>query len=165
VSCENTRQKAQVVKTGEWLIVGGIALVVLAAWRREPGYWWLSPSDVLVSAAVVDRARSNMREQGYVYAESAGHNRLVRAYRRTWSSSALGCPRPDLAYMDMIIPGYMMVFKYYPYSFPLIADRPGGYHIDPYHIFVYYHSDLNGDGIVCQPPEPPPWDGIMALES
>jgi hypothetical protein len=40
-----------------------------------------------------------------------GQLALVTAVEREWSDSSLGCPAPDQAYMQVIVPGMLLVFS------------------------------------------------------
>ncbi len=69
-----------------------------------------------------------------------GEIQLLSAAAVTWSDSSLGCPRPGMAYLQVLTDGYRVVLS------------ANGQAYD-------YHANKNGDGSICKNPAPPYSEG------
>ncbi len=67
---------------------------------------------------------------------------LVSAKSVVWSDSSLGCPQPDMNYLQVLTDGYRIV---------LSANDD----------LYYYHANNNGYGTFCENPSPPYSDGAV----
>ncbi len=52
---------------------------------------------------------------------------LVSFSEITWPDTSLGCPLPDLAYAQVVVPGYLMVFDYAGQKYEYHASQQGQY--------------------------------------
>lgn len=70
---------------------------------------------------------------------------VVRVTEMEWPDSSLGCPKPGMAYLDVITPGYEIVLK--------AADQEYTYHTGPDSFVLCQDGfdDEEGDEVVPQP--------------
>jgi hypothetical protein len=61
---------------------------------------------------------------------------LVEAKEVTWSDGSIGCPQPGMMYAQVLMPGYLIKFKYDEREFE-------------------YHAGRGGSPIYCKNPLPP----------
>jgi len=61
---------------------------------------------------------------------------VTAAEQVTWSDGSLGCPEPDMAYTQALVPGYRVVLE------------AGGDQLN-------FHSSESGDFRFCEDPQPP----------
>ncbi len=62
--------------------------------------------------------------------------RVVEAGEVVWPDASLGCPQPDMAYAEVLTPGYLVRLEY------------AG-------VLYEYHAGKAGDIFYCQNPTPP----------
>jgi hypothetical protein len=68
---------------------------------------------------VVDLALGDARRQG------AGAPQVLSAETVTWRSGALGCPDPDMAYTQALVPGYRVLVRQGGQTLRYHAGRDG----------------------------------------
>ncbi len=72
--------------------------------------------------AAVEAARQNLARSLGVPAQSLT---LVRVEAVEWPNSALGCPAPGRVYLQVITPGFRIVFNHSGTHYELHTDAPG----------------------------------------
>ncbi len=82
---------------------------------------------------LIDQARKDLARRLSI--SDAGIS-LLRAEVVNWSDSSLGCPQPDMAYAQVITPGYLVVLQ------------AGGKQYE-------YHAGRSGPAVYCPNPMPP----------
>jgi hypothetical protein len=77
----------------------------------------------VVDPAVIGPITSFLEQQTGVAQEQL---RLIEGEAVTWPDSSLGCPEPDLAYTQVVVPGYRLTFTDGSRTYELHTDAEGG---------------------------------------
>ncbi|MDX9851161.1 MAG: hypothetical protein RBT01_11680 [Anaerolineaceae bacterium] len=100
----------------------------------------ISPADLPANLReLVNQSTSELAE-----ALDIDENQIVLASAKSvvWSDSSLGCPQPDMNYLQVLTDGYQII---------LSADDN----------LYYYHANKKGYGIFCENPSPPYSEGAV----
>jgi len=100
----------------------------------------INPAD-LPSALqeVVNQAISTLAEKLSI---SFNDVLVLNAQSVTWSDSSLGCPQPDMFYLQVLTDGYQIELSVNGQSY-------------------FYHANTRGSGMICENPSPPYSDGAV----
>jgi hypothetical protein len=83
-----------------------------------------APATGEVPASVVEAARAELAKS--VGADAAGAAEIVTAAAVDWPDSSLGCPQPDMMYLQVITPGYQVVLEVDGRQYDVRASTAGG---------------------------------------
>ncbi len=100
----------------------------------------ISPADLPENLR--DIVNQSISELAEALAIDADQIVLASAKSVVWSDSSLGCPQPDMNYLQVLTDGYLIV---------LSANDD----------LYYYHTNKKGYGTFCENPSPPYSDGAV----
>ena len=100
----------------------------------------INPSDLPPALQqVVNQAISTLAEKLSIEESDV---LVLSAQSVTWSDSSLGCPQPDMFYLQVLTDGYRV---------ELSGDNQSS----------FYHANTRGSGLLCENPSPPYSDGAV----
>jgi hypothetical protein len=73
-----------------------------------------------VPRAIIEKIKADLAQKFGVNADKI---RVVEARAITWQDASLGCPQPDMAYAQVITPGYWFLLEANGQSYPYHTDQ------------------------------------------
>jgi len=70
--------------------------------------------------SLIEKAKADLVKQ---FAIRADQIQVVEARAVTWPDASLGCPQPDLAYAQVLTPGYLVLLEADGKQYPYHADQ------------------------------------------